>query len=480
MELKRIVAQDSQRANARAIELYGPDALIVSSTRVNGKVEVIVAVDIVPEPLEALIPTPVSVQPKTSEKSALFGALLQESLRAEPQERFDPTLETSTAPSVGAPVTVSAASDALPNTSFSVLKTTPAIEKNASQDASSNGREAIRAREIVDLVRSELAEIRREFRMSQKVDLWQSGSAMPNEFRPLSEALIESNVPATLRALLMDWAVEAKQPLDGLAFMESSLASIVKNKTSPVNPLTGVHVLAGPSGSGKTRMIGRIAKARAQDVGHESIALISFCDQRPGAWSQIQMIASKIGVDCFRVNSESMLSEVLTECATRSLILIDTPGILMAEHLATIGRLAPTAQRHLVLPVDASVSTIKRFLTDHHASWSTLILSKLDEIEQPWPLIQALCEPLIPVSFCADSQNPELLCESDPSAAIVAAAFKAFLAAHPQLASTESLPAEPTFSQLKAAGVLAPLNPAQAKGAQQGAIYEGYHRLQGH
>ena len=108
------------------------------------------------------------------------------------------------------------------------------------------------------------------------------------------------------------------------------------------------------------------------------------------------------------------------------------------------------------------------------------MLSKLDEIEQPWPLIQALCEPLIPVSFCADSQNPELLCESDPSAAIVAAAFKAFLAAHPQLASTESLPAEPTFSQLKAAGVLAPLNPAQAKGAQQGAIYEGYHRLQGH
>ena len=46
MELKRILARDSRTATAKAIELYGRDALIVSNERVNGQSEVIVAVDI--------------------------------------------------------------------------------------------------------------------------------------------------------------------------------------------------------------------------------------------------------------------------------------------------------------------------------------------------------------------------------------------------------------------------------------------------
>ena len=46
MELKRVLARDSRTATAKAIELYGKEALIISNERVNGKVEVIVAVDV--------------------------------------------------------------------------------------------------------------------------------------------------------------------------------------------------------------------------------------------------------------------------------------------------------------------------------------------------------------------------------------------------------------------------------------------------
>ena len=45
MELKRILARDSRTATAKAIELYGRDALIVSNERVNGQAEVIVDVN---------------------------------------------------------------------------------------------------------------------------------------------------------------------------------------------------------------------------------------------------------------------------------------------------------------------------------------------------------------------------------------------------------------------------------------------------
>ena len=51
MELKRIIARDLRSATEEAIRIYGPNTLVVSSERHNGKVEVIVAADLTPEPL---------------------------------------------------------------------------------------------------------------------------------------------------------------------------------------------------------------------------------------------------------------------------------------------------------------------------------------------------------------------------------------------------------------------------------------------
>ena len=49
MELKRIIARDSRSANEKAIQLYGPDVLIISSQRVDQQTELIVAVDVASE-----------------------------------------------------------------------------------------------------------------------------------------------------------------------------------------------------------------------------------------------------------------------------------------------------------------------------------------------------------------------------------------------------------------------------------------------
>ena len=48
MELKRILARDSRSANEKAIQLYGPEVLIISSQRVDQQTELIVAVDVRP------------------------------------------------------------------------------------------------------------------------------------------------------------------------------------------------------------------------------------------------------------------------------------------------------------------------------------------------------------------------------------------------------------------------------------------------
>ena len=46
MELKRILAKDSRRALEKVSDEYGDDALVISSAKVNGQTEVIVAIDL--------------------------------------------------------------------------------------------------------------------------------------------------------------------------------------------------------------------------------------------------------------------------------------------------------------------------------------------------------------------------------------------------------------------------------------------------
>ena len=73
MELKRILAKDIRRATEKAVALYGQDVLFVSNSRVNGMTEVIVAVDVAPEPWAE------SADRGDGER---FGQVLQQSFKA--------------------------------------------------------------------------------------------------------------------------------------------------------------------------------------------------------------------------------------------------------------------------------------------------------------------------------------------------------------------------------------------------------------
>ena len=96
MELKRILAKDLRRATEKAVKLYGDDVLVISNAKVNGQVEVIVAVDVGaqhdPEPwLEHRPAAPAA-------GGDLFQSALKESLREQKEmaddEDDDVTYET--------------------------------------------------------------------------------------------------------------------------------------------------------------------------------------------------------------------------------------------------------------------------------------------------------------------------------------------------------------------------------------------------
>ncbi len=409
MELKRIIARDTRAANEKAVALYGPDVLVISSSKVRGQTELIVAVDIPAMSVEAAVAEAFVPTEKTYalpdtpvvETPASFGQVLDQTMarqkrpvkatKAEMADGFVPA-STLKAKAVAEP---EPAPVATPVTAQAVVTPAPAPAQQAAVQAAQEERDMVRGQEIVDMVREELASLRKEFKLSQQL-AWQ-GAGLSRSLLPLRNALQEAAIPAALRALLID-SIQSFEDVDpALEEIRRQLCHSMQQSSVAI-PEQGVHVVAGPSGAGKSLMVARLAQHASVNLGSEQVAVISFSDQRAGAWNQTQLLSAQSGVDCFRATNATTLKLLLEEHGQRKFIVIDTPGVQMTERVAEIANLAPDAQFHLVIPADASQSSLRRHLSTPQIQWQSLMISKLDEATQPWSLIQVLTEGHVGVS----------------------------------------------------------------------------------
>ena len=383
MELKRILAKDLRRATEKAVKLYGEDVLVISNAKVNGQHEVIVAVDLGAEPAHEDSPWLQANRSTDDGDTKLFQTALRESVR-EQKELSDDIEDDVTYDSV-------------------LRQRAQAESSNSTTDRrAADHRDYIRGREIVDLVRDELATIRKEFKMAQRINAWQSESPSRSAVKPLVAALAEASIPVSLRTLLVDHV----SAMDDLAQAKQSLHAHLSKSMGEhwaKLPQRGVHAITGPAGAGKTMMVARLARTAAERKGPESVAVISYADQRAGAWSQIQMLCAQAGVDCLRANDPETLKILLGELGQRHLVLIDTPGVEVFTRIEQIRSCSSDIACHLLLPADAAGTTVRKYLVDAPNPWHSLMASRLDEATQPWALIQVLCDKSVPLSAASHS-----------------------------------------------------------------------------
>jgi flagellar biosynthesis GTPase FlhF len=138
------------------------------------------------------------------------------------------------------------------------------------------------------------------------------------------------------------------------------------------------------------------------------VAVISYQDERAGAWSQIQQLCAQAEVDCYRAANADSLHQLMRELASRQLVLIDTSGVQMPERLAEILDVQPNCQLHAVLPVDASAVTLNRVLSNSGFKWQSMMLTKFDESSAPWPLIQFLSNAQLNLTLTMGSESDKL------------------------------------------------------------------------
>ncbi len=383
MELKRILAKDLRRATEKAVKLYGEDVLVISNAKVNGQHEVIVAVDLGAEPAHEDSPWLQANRSADNGDSKLFQTALRESVRE--QKELSGDIE-----------------DDVTYDGLLRQRAQPEPSHSNADRRAADHRDYIRGREIVDLVRDELAAIRKEFKIAQRVVAWQTESPSHSAVKPLVAALAEASIPVSLRTLLVDHV----STMDDLAQAKQSLHAHLSKSMGEhwaKLPQRGVHAITGPAGSGKTMMVARLARTAAERKGPESVAVISYADQRAGAWSQIQMLCAQAGVDCLRANDPDTLKILLGELGQRHLVLIDTPGVEVFTRIEQIRSCSSDIACHLLLPADAAGTTVRKYLVDAPNPWHSLMASRLDEATQPWALIQVLCDKPVPLSAASHS-----------------------------------------------------------------------------
>jgi flagellar biosynthesis GTPase FlhF len=371
MELKRILARDSRSAHDKAIALYGRDALVISSSQVNGQTELIVAADIAPV------------------TSDLLGSPKAQDIRVHTSD--------SVSAQQAAPMAFKTFEDAMQDTLSGRIEPEMAVEPVSSTEFSPREQQ-LRGKEIVDLVRQEIQMLRQEFQRNQQLQAWQSQLGLPPGMQALAQAMQDNGVPSRLRALLADALRTCDNPLDGLRLIRDTLVTnLPQPQTAP--DWRGVHALCGPSGVGKSLMCARLARQTAQHLHSERVALISFSDTRAGAWSQLQLLATQAGVDAYRAKDMDTLELLLEELKDHDSIIIDTPGLDFTAHAQSLAQQVPGIRVHAVMHADASASLWQR-LDKTHDTWASLIVSKLDEASQPWALLQRLTDPQpLPISW---------------------------------------------------------------------------------
>jgi flagellar biosynthesis protein FlhF len=390
--------------------------LVISSGQVNGLTELIVAVDLAPLTPEEADPFVKSEYSKPGKPSGKFDVLLGQTID---QNKRDARERQAT--KVAKPIVEVAPKPAASKAKPAVKVTAQPLDETAKRAAEEH--DTLRGREIVALVREELNSLRREFKLGQQMAAWQQGGMqLPATIAPLRDALNDAPIPVALRALLIDNIKDHDNMADAMGALSRQLAHSVEQEQAQT-PVSGIHALAGPSGAGKSMMVARLAQHAAQLHGSEKVMVISFQDQRAGAWNQTQLLCAQSGVDSFRATNASTLKLLLDEHTDRKLILIDTAGVQMNERLAEMRAFNLNVQCHAVIPADASAANIRRVFENTDNVWASLMLSKLDESTQPWALLQFLTDKSLSVSVASHGDRTADLVQDVSLAGLVQCAL---------------------------------------------------------
>ncbi|WP_083916870.1 flagellar biosynthesis protein FlhF [Thioalkalivibrio sp. ALJ24] len=359
MNVRRYRARDMRDAMRQVREEQGEDAVILSSRRVDGWLEVVAALDGGDEPAQA------AAQPQRAAS------------REVPREEKPEPQAAAGAPGSG--------------------RSRPSTHWPADPEVSAMRQELRDLRSLLTRQYEENEQARWAARHPQAAEC--KARLMDLGFRePLARSLAGS--------ILDDHTAE-----EAWERLRARLSGAIVTARSTILDEGGVLALEGPTGVGKTTTIARIALRQIRRMGPDSVTLVTMDAQRIGATRQLQAFGQMAGTPVRVLENVAELREMARRSAgSGHLILVDTAG--QSPRTAPREPLLPDmpadvrAETWLVVSATTQGVALRRVLESFAATEpSALVLTKLDEAEQLGEVLSVLLDQPLGIAFMSDGQR---------------------------------------------------------------------------
>ncbi len=173
----------------------------------------------------------------------------------------------------------------------------------------------------------------------------------------------------------------------------------------------GVVALVGPTGSGKTMTIGKLAARYVMKYGAESIALVTTDRYRIAAHEQLKVFGRILNVPVHVVDEDHCLDSVLDELSDRRLVLIDTAGLMhtdrsWTEQLQELKMSAHNVQNYLVVPAVGQYQVMCSNYNHYKmVGLAGTIVTKVDEAVSLGETLSFLIDTRLTAAYYTDGQR---------------------------------------------------------------------------
>lgn len=393
MKIKRFVAPGMRQAMQQVRDDQGPDAVILSTRRLEEGIEIIAAIDYD----EALVrEAAVHAMP------AVAAATPAATAPAEPAPSITPQPVQMETPAPRP-----------------VRRATPSMQDILAQLARPTENTGDASPAIRDM-RQELGNLREmlETQLASLVwnDLDRRHPMQTGVLRQLTRMDIDADIAQTLAADLPPnlGADQARYLPLGLLSQRMTLG------TRQLSALEGVLAMVGPTGVGKTTTVAKLAAHAVVHHGPDQVALISTDHYRIGAGAQLGHYARLLGVPVYEVQDPNELRTLVARLRDRRVVLVDSAGMgahdpRLAGQLDILRAAQPRMHAILVLAANAQAQA----LDDAARAFLPLqpggcILTKLDEAPRLGGALSVLIRHGLKLDFTTDGQRvPEDIAAAD-------------------------------------------------------------------
>ena len=362
MKIKRFHAADVRQAIKEVRDVLGPDAVILSNTRVDGGIEIVAATDY--DETKFQRPT----QTKVEAQSA--------------KVEINPSQKQTPIP----PLT------SKPEPSQNVWSQEPTLVQMRKEIAS-----------MKDMLQSQLSDL-----------AWKD----MERINPIQVQLLHRHLSMGIQVEIAKNIVAQSRNTDDLetAWRQSlgTLASQIDVEPDNFLDTGGIYSLVGATGVGKTTTIAKMAARCALKHGAKNVGLITTDCFRVGGQEQLRTYARILGVPVRVARTHHELTNALNELLDRRFILIDTAGMnqrdmQLTEKFSLLKDQSPRIKNYLTLSATTQTNVLNDIIDAFsHLELSGCILTKTDETNSLGGAISAMIRHKLPLAYlCNGQQVPE-------------------------------------------------------------------------